>query len=59
MRLQACVAVLAIYVGDPDEGAATVRPIKALAPDLDAITPMPCLDFQALLDAGAPFGMRS
>jgi hypothetical protein len=36
-----------------------VQPIKDLEPDLDAIAPMPYLAFQAILDEGAPFGLRS
>jgi FAD/FMN-containing dehydrogenase len=59
LRLQPCVATLVIYVGDPDEGAETVQPIKELEPHLDAIQPMPYLAFQAILDASAPFGLRS
>jgi FAD/FMN-containing dehydrogenase len=59
LRLRPCVAVLAMYVGDLDAGAAVVQPIRDLAPDLDAIVPMPYLGFQAMLDAGAPFGLRS
>lgn len=59
LRLQPCVGILAIYVGDPDEGSEAVQPIKDLAPDLDAIAPMPYVAFQSMLDGGAPFGQRS
>jgi FAD/FMN-containing dehydrogenase len=59
LRLRPCVGVIALYVGDLDDAAAAMQPIKDLAPDLDAIAPLPYLDFQALLDPGAPFGQRS
>jgi len=59
LRLQPCVGVIAMYVGDPDDGAAAVQPIKDLEPHLDAVQPMPYLAFQAILDESAPFGQRS
>lgn len=59
LHLKPCVGCLLIYVGDPDAGVEAIQPIRDLAPDLDAIAPMPYLDFQAILDASAPFGLRS
>jgi FAD/FMN-containing dehydrogenase len=59
LRLQPCVGNLVIYVGDRDEGAQAVQPIKDLEPHLDAIQPMPYVAFQAIIDDGAPFGLRS
>jgi FAD/FMN-containing dehydrogenase len=56
---QPAVGMAAIYVGDPAEGAEAVAPLKALEPEVDLIQPMPYTAFQALLDAGAPPGMRS
>jgi hypothetical protein len=59
LKGQLAVGVAAIYVGDPEEGAAVVQPIKDLGPTVDLITPMPYTVFQALLDPTAPPGMRS
>jgi FAD/FMN-containing dehydrogenase len=56
---QPAVGMAAIYVGDPEEGAAAVAPLKALDPEVDLIQPMPYTAFQGMLDAGAPPGMRS
>jgi FAD/FMN-containing dehydrogenase len=59
LRLRACLGVIALHVGDPDEGEPLMRPIRDLGPDLDAIGRMPYVDFQAILDPSAPFGQRS
>jgi FAD/FMN-containing dehydrogenase len=48
-----------MYVGDPDEGARVVRPLKDLRPEVDLIQPMPYTTFQAILDPLAPRGYRS
>jgi hypothetical protein len=48
-----------MYVGDPDQGAAVMQPLKALGPAVDLIQPMPYTAFQALIDASAPKGQRS
>ncbi|HEU4974097.1 MAG TPA: FAD-binding oxidoreductase [Baekduia sp.] len=56
---QLAVGMAAMYVGDPDEGARFVQPLKDLGPEVDLIQPMPYVAFQAMLDAGAPPGMRS
>jgi FAD/FMN-containing dehydrogenase len=48
-----------MYVGDPEEGAAVIEPIKDLGPAVDLIQPMPYTVFQSLLDPTAPPGMRS
>jgi len=53
------LGVAVLYVGDLDNGAAAVQPLKDLRPDLDHIGPMPYTAFQAALDATAPPGWRS
>jgi FAD/FMN-containing dehydrogenase len=59
LKGQAAVGLAAIYVGDPEAGAAAVQPLKDLGPEVDLIQPMPYTAFQAMLDASAPHGMRS
>jgi FAD/FMN-containing dehydrogenase len=56
---QPVVGMAALYVGDPEEGAAAVQPLKDLGPAVDHIAPMPYTDFQAALDPMAPWGVRS
>src|SRR5919198_345398 len=53
------VGIAALYVGNAEQGAAVVQPLKALEPALDHIAPMPYIDFQAALDPTAPWGLRS
>jgi FAD/FMN-containing dehydrogenase len=53
------LGIVAMYVGDPDQGAAVMQPLKALGPVVDLIQPMPYLAFQALLDPTPPKGYRS
>ncbi|MQA73373.1 MAG: FAD-binding protein [Solirubrobacterales bacterium] len=53
------LAIVGMYVGDPEAGAAVVQPLKELAPDLDLFQPMPYTDFQALLDPANPPGLRN
>jgi len=46
------------YIGDPEEGAAIVAPLKQLgSPAVDLVGPMPYTAFQALIDPFAPRGM--
>jgi FAD/FMN-containing dehydrogenase len=59
LKLKPTLGVAVLYVGDPDEGAAAVRPLKELEPVVDHIGPMPYTAFQAALDAFAPPGWRS
>jgi FAD/FMN-containing dehydrogenase len=44
------VGVLACYAGDVDEGAEAMAPLRALAPELDLVGPMPYADFQCMVD---------
>jgi FAD/FMN-containing dehydrogenase len=53
------LGLIAMYVGEPDEGSVVVQPLKDLGPDLDLIGPMPYTAFQAMLDPMAPPGLRS
>ncbi len=53
------VGIAACYVGSIEDGAKAVRPIKEFGePVGDAIAPKPFTAYQAMLDAGAPFGRR-
>jgi FAD/FMN-containing dehydrogenase len=58
LKGQTAVGMAVIYVGDPDEGASVVKPLKDLGPEVDLIQPMPYTDFQAILDPSAPRGYR-
>jgi hypothetical protein len=59
LRGRPAVGTAVIYVGDPEEGASLVQPLKDLGPAVDHIQPMPYTAFQAALDPTAPKGMRS
>ncbi len=59
LRGRTVLGVAALYVGDPEDGAAAVQPIRDLAPEADLIGPMPYTAFQAALDPLAPPGLRS
>ena len=59
LKGQAALGIMGMYVGDPDEGARVMRPIKDLGPAVDLIQPMPYTVFQAMIDAAAPKGLRN
>ena len=59
LKGQAALGMAAMYVGDPDEGAPIVQPLKDLGPEVDLIAPMPYTAFQAILDPSAPKGYRN
>jgi FAD/FMN-containing dehydrogenase len=59
LKGQVAVGMAAMYVGDPEEGAGVVEPLKDLGPEVDLIQPMPYTAFQAILDPSAPPGMRN
>jgi FAD/FMN-containing dehydrogenase len=44
------IAVAVLWVGDVDEGAQAIEPMRALAPEVDLIGPMPYTAFQCMLD---------
>jgi FAD/FMN-containing dehydrogenase len=56
---QPCLGMAAMYVGDPEEGASVVQPLKDLGPEVDLIGPMPYVGFQGLLDPGNQPGFRN
>jgi FAD/FMN-containing dehydrogenase len=53
------LGMAALYVGDPDQGADVVQPLRGLGPVVDHIDQMPYTAFQAALDPLAPWGVRS
>jgi FAD/FMN-containing dehydrogenase len=59
LKGQVALGMALIYVGDPEEGAPIVQPLRELGPELDHIGPMPYTAFQAALDGSAPHGKRS
>jgi hypothetical protein len=59
LRGRPALGMAVIWVGDPDEGASAVQPLKDLGPEVDLIQPMPYTAFQAMIDASAPHGLRS
>jgi FAD/FMN-containing dehydrogenase len=59
LRMQPALGMAAMYVGDPEEGAQVLQPLKDLGPEVDLIQPMPYTAFQAILDPSAPKGLRN
>ena len=59
LRMQTAFGMAAMYVGDAEEGAPVIQPLKDLEPEVDLIQPMPYTDFQAILDPSAPKGYRN
>jgi FAD/FMN-containing dehydrogenase len=52
------LGMVAMYIGDADEGQDVVAPLKDLGPPaVDLIQPMPYTSFQAILDPTAPWGL--
>jgi hypothetical protein len=53
------LGMLVMYIGDPDDGADVVRPLKELGPPaVDMIEQMPYTAFQEILDPTAPWGTQ-
>jgi FAD/FMN-containing dehydrogenase len=53
------LGMLVMYIGDPDDGADVVRPLKELGPPaVDMIEPIPYTAFQEILDPTAPWGTQ-
>jgi FAD/FMN-containing dehydrogenase len=52
------VGVIVLYAGDPERGADHLAPLRALAPAVDAVQPMPYTAVQKLTDGGHPEGLR-
>jgi FAD/FMN-containing dehydrogenase len=59
LRGQVVAGIVGMYVGDPEKGAEIFAPLKALAPAVDLVQPMPYTAFQAMVDPMAPKGFRS
>ncbi len=59
LRGQPVIGLVGMYVGDPEEGASVMQPLKDLGPAVDLIQPMPYTDFQAILDPGNQPGFRN
>jgi FAD/FMN-containing dehydrogenase len=59
LRGKPVLGMAALYVGDPDEGAEVVQPLRDFGPVVDHIGQMPYTAFQAALDPLAPWGVRS
>jgi FAD/FMN-containing dehydrogenase len=52
------LGMVAVYIGEADEGRDVVAPLKELGPPaVDLIQPMPYTAFQAILDPTAPWGL--
>ena len=56
---QPVLGIPVLYVGDPEDGAVAVQPLRELGPAVDHVGPMPYTAFQAVLDPLAPPGWRS
>lgn len=59
MHGQPVFGIIVLYVGDPETGAAAVRPLRGLDPAVNLISPVPYTAFQAFLDPLAPWGCRN
>ena len=59
LRSKPALGMAVLYVGDPEEGAAAVQPLRDLGPVVDHIQPMPYTVFQAALDPLSPSGVRN
>jgi FAD/FMN-containing dehydrogenase len=59
LRGKPILGLATMYVGDPEEGAPVIQPLKDLGPDFDLIGPMPYTAFQQMLDPGNQPGFRN
>jgi FAD/FMN-containing dehydrogenase len=51
------LGIAGLWVGDVNEGAEAMQPLKDLGPEVDLVGPMPYADFQCMIDD--PPGMRN
>ena len=51
------LGIAGLWVGEVDEGAEAMQPLKDLGPEVDLVGPMPYADFQCMIDD--PPGMRN
>ena len=56
---QKVVGVAGCWCGEPGAGQTALGPLRALGPAFDVFGPMPYPALQAMLDEGAPHGIRS
>jgi FAD/FMN-containing dehydrogenase len=59
LKGQTVLGMAAMYVGDPNEGAKVVQPLRDLRPAVDLVQPMPYTAFQSMLDPGIPKDHRN
>jgi len=59
LRGRPVLAIIGMYVGEPDAGAAVMQPLKDMQPAVDLIQPMPYTAFQAIVDPANPPGLRN
>src|SRR4051794_6689792 len=59
LRGQPAVGVLVVYAGTPDRGAEHIAPLRALAPAVDAVQPMPYCAVQSMLDGPESHDVRA
>src|SRR5919106_379500 len=52
------VGVMVVYDGEIERGAEHIAPLRALAPAVDAVQPMPYCAVQSMQDGGHPEGLR-
>ncbi len=53
------IIVAACYTGDKKEGEKLMEPLRALAPAMDVLGPIPYVELQKMLDDSAPKGIHS
>src|SRR6185437_16186353 len=59
LRGQVVFGIAGMYVGNPEDGAKAIQPLRDLRPAADLMQPMPYTVFQAFLDPMSPKGCRS
>jgi FAD/FMN-containing dehydrogenase len=59
-RGKPAVGIVYCHVGQPEEGAEALKPLREALPDpvLDMVQPMPYTALQQMMDAGNPHGIR-
>jgi FAD binding domain/Berberine and berberine like len=53
------VGVIVVYAGDPERGAEHIAPLRALAPAVDSVQPMPYVAVQSMMDDDHPDALRN
>lgn len=51
-------SVVVVSWGDPEDHAAAIKPLHALSPQFELVTPIPYAALQQMLDDTAPWGVR-